>query len=1001
MNTQQCINILCSMRTVKVAGNYAPQKPLMLLHILGLIYHRHSNSFSFTEIENSVGDLFVNYGFRDRVQVSVTFWNMGNTDFWSLQDENGRSVNRESSIPSQGRLRKMRLSGKLRDDVYDFLHSNQRAVCFVSIEILARYIPTLEVDGIVVAIGLKNTVVLSILRDRLQKNSIAQNESKLLANKRIDKKRTIWKNSKPTHTHVSANSVPVIHANSSQEFGSYSNIDKFLKAIANLRIARVSGKYSPHKPLFLLYILGMISRGHSNKFTFAKIRKTFGNILVKYGSRPHGESRMPFWYLGNDEGIWFLQDEIGSFINTVNFCPTGDILKELGLYGSLDTDIYEHLLSHHDSLLKVIHKIIEMYLPDIDVASLVEDVRLKKRLAKSVIASQKEHIPCNISKKQANAEMFSLLTKEINRGHGLTKLQEDMNCLEYKMCESGFSTKNRLTEINLSSLQLNDASAQEQSQNPESGNGLTIQENNEIDFVQEKQRITLNTLEYLISESLSTLPERESVLILKYDGLIGYSETLTLAEIGRSLGISRERARQLHNRALIHIKSELSPGAIDEFITNLIASIGGGAKINLYDLRIHIEKSCPFHQYDQLACIKMMFNLGGYKKVISYGFLYYRNASNIKETPIVKIGEDDELIEWFYGIGESEIDLLNNRFDVIIDTRRLLSHSINSSTWDILSKYQLFEYLWSSRIYSSLIEKYNIVIEAVKDCGGVVSNEEVVAITARVFNTDGLKIVGLLQLLNAMGGNLAFDSKHFLWVADGYSWKDSSTFRTENNENYSTDLKDMSQSNAAHKILLEYGEPVTFGDITEIAIDRGYIKTRAKNPAGGLRTLVYLEMQKDQELGRDSRFLVLKGGYLGLTGQGRKLYEGDSRRSRVTKGRVSYTNLVYDILQHSGKPMHYSEIYDYLKNRGVDSLNINSTSKSIQNALKREERKDDSRFVEIEIGVWALSYFTHSKERAPNSKKQKRVQDRDNRAEPERISEKRMFFDFLGLDNKD
>ncbi len=999
MNTQQCIKILCSMKTAKVAGNCAPQKPLMLLYVLGLIYHGHKNSFSFQELEAPVGNLFVEYGFRDRTQVSSTFWNMRNVDFWSLQDENGMSVDRQSSIPSKGRLRKMDLSGKLRDDIYDFLSSSQTAACFVSIEILERFVSTLDVDGIVAAIGLKNTFVLSILRDRLQKNIIALNESKLLAKKRIDKTRTIEKNRK--HTHVSDTPLPAMDIRNSQEFSSYTKIDNFLKGIANLRIARVSGKYSPHKPLFLLYILGMISRGHSNKFTFKKIEKIFGNILEKYGFRHHIESRMPFWYLGNDEGIWFLRDKSGSLINTVNFCPTGDKLKEWDLYGSLDIDIYEHLLSHHDSLLKVIHKIIEMYLPDIDVVSLVEDIKLKKRLAKNIIASQKEQIPCNIGKKQVNAEMFRLLGKEINEGHKLTKLQEDQKCLENKLCESGFSTKKRLTEINLFSLQLNDSNAQEQSQNPKSENCLTIQEKNGIDFVQGKQRITLSTLEHIINNSLSMLPERERELILQYEGLMGPTRMPTLAELGRSLGISRERTRQLHNRALLHIKSELSLGAIDEFITNLIASIGGGAKINLYDLRSHIEKSNHFRKFNQLACVKMILAIGGYKKAISYGFLYYRNVATIKEIPVIEISEDDELIEWVYGIGDSESDLLNNRFDVIIDTRRLLSHSINSSTWDNLSKHQLFEYLWSSRMYSPLIERYNIVIEAVKDCGGVVSDEKVTAIMTRVFNTEGLKIVGLLKLLNEMGGNLAFDSKHFLWVADGYSWKDSSTFKTENKENDFTDLKDMSQSNAAHKILLEYGEPVTFVDITEIAIDRGYIKTRAKYPASGLRTLVYLEMQKDQELGRDSRFQILKGGYLGLTGQGRKLYEGDSRRSRVTKGRVSYTDLVYDILQHSGKPMHYSEIFDYLKNRGGDSLNINSTSKSIQNALKREERKDDSRFVEIEKGVWALSYFTHSKERASNSEKQKRLQDRNNKSESEEISEKRMFFDFLGLDNKD
>ena len=58
----------------------------------------------------------------------------------------------------------------------------------------------------------------------------------------------------------------------------------------------------------------------------------------------------------------------------------------------------------------------------------------------------------------------------------------------------------------------------------------------------------------LISESLvGSLDSRESDVIRAYFGLDG-GEKRTLGEIGRTLGVTRERVRQIRNRALSKLK---------------------------------------------------------------------------------------------------------------------------------------------------------------------------------------------------------------------------------------------------------------------------------------------------------------------------------------------------------------------------------------------------------------------------------------------------------------
>jgi RNA polymerase sigma factor (sigma-70 family) len=59
--------------------------------------------------------------------------------------------------------------------------------------------------------------------------------------------------------------------------------------------------------------------------------------------------------------------------------------------------------------------------------------------------------------------------------------------------------------------------------------------------------------EHLVRQTIAELPETERrVLRLRY-GLNGSPEPQTLARIGRELGVSAERVRQIEERALQHL----------------------------------------------------------------------------------------------------------------------------------------------------------------------------------------------------------------------------------------------------------------------------------------------------------------------------------------------------------------------------------------------------------------------------------------------------------------
>ena len=57
----------------------------------------------------------------------------------------------------------------------------------------------------------------------------------------------------------------------------------------------------------------------------------------------------------------------------------------------------------------------------------------------------------------------------------------------------------------------------------------------------------------LLARAVEQLPDREKVVVSLY-----YFEGLTLAEIGRVLGVTESRICQLHTKAVLHLRTKLA-----------------------------------------------------------------------------------------------------------------------------------------------------------------------------------------------------------------------------------------------------------------------------------------------------------------------------------------------------------------------------------------------------------------------------------------------------------
>ena len=85
-----------------------------------------------------------------------------------------------------------------------------------------------------------------------------------------------------------------------------------------------------------------------------------------------------------------------------------------------------------------------------------------------------------------------------------------------------------------------------------------------INFVVDAKRTFADDLTEAITEALATLEARDAKVLRLYFGLEGEREH-TLEEIGNMLGVTRERIRQLRDRALRRLREGERGSALESF----------------------------------------------------------------------------------------------------------------------------------------------------------------------------------------------------------------------------------------------------------------------------------------------------------------------------------------------------------------------------------------------------------------------------------------------------
>jgi RNA polymerase primary sigma factor len=79
-----------------------------------------------------------------------------------------------------------------------------------------------------------------------------------------------------------------------------------------------------------------------------------------------------------------------------------------------------------------------------------------------------------------------------------------------------------------------------------------------------EEEVELTLRESVVRETIETLPERERTIIKMRYGLNGQQDPQPLSRIGRELGITPERVRQIEERALEHLAMQRELQALSD-----------------------------------------------------------------------------------------------------------------------------------------------------------------------------------------------------------------------------------------------------------------------------------------------------------------------------------------------------------------------------------------------------------------------------------------------------
>lgn len=133
--------------------------------------------------------------------------------------------------------------------------------------------------------------------------------------------------------------------------------EEILERFEKIRQAPLEGGVrAPHKPLFLLYLLGRLQRTGSSKVTYTEIEPDVSRMINEFGpaARDRHRAAMPFFYL--DRSLWRLEGEPSRAAHSV--------LRDREARGELQDDVERALLADPRLLADVARRLLAANFPE-------------------------------------------------------------------------------------------------------------------------------------------------------------------------------------------------------------------------------------------------------------------------------------------------------------------------------------------------------------------------------------------------------------------------------------------------------------------------------------------------------------------------------------------------------------------------------------------------------------------------------------------------------------
>ena len=358
--------------------------------------------------------------------------------------------------------------------------------------------------------------------------------------------------------------------------------------------------------------------------------------------------------------------------------------------------------------------------------------------------------------------------------------------------------------------------------------------------------------------------EKDRRVLLLHLGIVG-PQRVTYAQIGRMLGLSRERIRQLYNRGYMQLAESFASHPIcqvfDCDVFKLIEKLG--PRFTQADLHTLLEKHIEFGIYNPIPLIKLLSDYSENK-------LIFRNiicenhcieATGLPPNCAMEHIDENQIRCWFDYLSEKEIDLLNAKYSLGLEICDIRKDTVQIGKLEYWT--DIYDYLKTSQVSKTIKTTYLNLVENLFSNNYLVEEDAMTKAAMHYFGLRSLDGNKLMKLLSKLYGKVYYDEEHYVWLRKGTSYQDMIDENSINIDNQKI-LGRMSHTDAAYMILLEAKIPLHYDEIMKIALKRELVITRSHTPGPGLNTQLYLERKRLKQYRMPQRFDALSNGVWGL-----------------------------------------------------------------------------------------------------------------------------------------